>query len=129
MLTETQKNALADLARRHNWRLAVLFGSAAHGEGRDVDIAVVPAAMPDLREQAGWQVEVEEIVAPKPLDLLVAGDNLSPVTRFEVFCKGACLYERAPGMFDREFDRAFFLYADSEKFRRALHEQLHETNA
>jgi len=47
------------------------------------------------------------------------------VARFEVFRQGRCLFEAEPGLFSREQDRAFFLYADSEPIRRQMREVLH----
>jgi predicted nucleotidyltransferase len=119
-----QQHALAELARSHRWRLVVLFGSMARaGKGRDVDLAVLPSGDVSLMEQGGWQARLEALFAPKPVDLLLH-DALSPLTRFEVFRDGKCLYEAEPGLFSAEQDRAFFLYADSEKFRRASREML-----
>lgn len=37
---------------------------------------------------------------------------------------GHCLFEAEAGLFERERDRAFFLYADSEWFRRQQREML-----
>ena len=118
--------ALSSLARLYGWRLLVLFGSAARGEpARDLDLAVLPAVMPSLLAQGAWQAALEERLAPWPVDLLVLSDGTSPVARFEVFCRGICLYESEPGLFDREQDRAFFLYADSESIRRQMREVLY----
>jgi predicted nucleotidyltransferase len=120
-----QQQALAELARSHRWRLVVLFGSTARaGEGRDVDLAVLPSGDVSLMEQGGWQARLEALFVPKPVDLLLLHDALSPLTRFEVFRDGKCLYEAEPRLFSAEQDRAFFLYADSEKFRRASREML-----
>ena len=120
-----QQQALAELARSHRWRLVVLFGSTARaGKGRDVDLAVLPSGDVSLMEQGGWQARLEALFAPKPVDLLQLHDALSPLTRFEVFRDGKCLYEAEPGLFSAEQDRAVFLYADSEKFRRASREML-----
>jgi predicted nucleotidyltransferase len=113
------------LAARHGWRLVVLFGSTADGaDGRDIDLAVLPAAIPDLLEHGRWQAELEGLLAPWPVDLLLLGPATSPVTRFEVFRAGRCLVEAEAGLFERERDRAFFLYADSEWFRRQQGEAL-----
>lgn len=118
--------AVSDLAHRHGWRLVVLFGSAARGEAaRDLDLAVLPKTMPSLLAQGAWLAELEERLAPWAVDLLVLGDETSPVARFEVFRQGRCLFEAEPGLFSREQDRAFFLYADSEPIRRQMREVLH----
>jgi predicted nucleotidyltransferase len=113
------------LAARHGWRLVVLFGSSARGAaGRDIDLALLPALIPDLLEHGRWQAELEGLLAPRPVDLVLLGAATSPVTRFEVFRAGRCLYEAETGLFERERDRAFFLYADSEWFRRQQREVL-----
>jgi predicted nucleotidyltransferase len=117
--------AIGELARRFGWRLVVLFGSLARGgSGRDVDLAVLPSAATGLLEQGGWQAQLEELMAPRPVDLVLLHDGLSPLARFEIFRDGRCLHEAQPGLFSAEQDRAFFLYADSEKFRRAEREML-----
>lgn len=96
-----------------------MFGSTARdGTGRDIDLAVQPATMPDLMTQGRWQRQLEEILEPCPVDLLVLGDGTSPLTRFEVFRDGVCLHEAQAGRFHAEQDRAFFLHADSVLFQR-----------
>jgi predicted nucleotidyltransferase len=125
-LIERLSVAIDPIARRNGWRLVVLFGSAARGEAaRDLDLAVLPKAMPSLLEQGAWLAELEERLAPWAVDLLVLGDETSPVARFEVFRQGRCLFEAEPGLFSREQDRAFFLFADSEPIRRQMREVLH----
>jgi predicted nucleotidyltransferase len=120
--------SLTALAQQHRWRLVVLFGSVARaGRGRDLDLAVLPAGVPDLLEQGRWQAELEALAAPRPVDLLLMQPSLSPVTRFEVFRAGVCLFEAEPGLFERERDRAFFLHADSEWFRHQQREVLYGT--
>ncbi|MGF1614746.1 MAG: nucleotidyltransferase domain-containing protein [Gammaproteobacteria bacterium] len=121
---------LTPLSIWYDWRLVVLFGSASqgtHGEeqARDLDLAVLPAAIPSLLEQGRWQAALEGLFAPRPIDLLVLGPASSPVTRFQVFRRGRCLFEASPGLFSQEQDRAFFLYADSETFRRQTREVLY----
>ena len=117
MLPSDQREALSRMAERYGWQLLVLFGSMAReGEGRDVDLAVVPREMPDLMTQGRWQRELEEILSPRPVDLLVLQDGTSPLIRFQVFRDGICLFESVPGKFEREQDRAFFLHADAALF-------------
>ncbi len=88
----------------------VLFGSSARGtRGRDVDLAVIPTRLPDLFEQGAWQAELENLLAPRAVDLVALTDATSPVTRFEVFRTCRHLYEAKPRLFDRETERAFFL--------------------
>jgi len=119
-------DALAALAERYGWRLVVLFGSMARTDrGRDLDLAVLPRALPDLLEQGRWQADLEALAEPLPVDLVLLHPALSPVTRFEVFRAGRCLFEAEPGRFEQERDRAFFLYADSEWLRRQQREVLY----
>lgn len=121
------RDRLIALARDQHWRLVVLFGSVARGEqGRDVDLAVFPAQRPSLFEMGAWQAALEDWARPLPADLLVLDEAISPVTRFEVFRAGVCLWEAEPGLFERERDRAFFLHADSAWFRQQQREALHD---
>lgn len=111
---------IATLAARHGWRLVVLFGSTAReGSGRDVDLAVLPAAAPDLFTEGRWQRDLEDAFETRPVDLLVLTDHTSPLVRFEVFRDGVCLHQNPSGAFEREQDRAFFLHADSHWLRDA----------
>lgn len=118
-LGREQRDAITELARRFGWGLVVLFGSAATGGGgRDLDLAVMPSVMPDLLEEGRWLAALESVLAPRAVDLLLLTTSVSPLIRFEVFRSGVCLFEAQDGLFDREQDRAFFLYADTRKFRR-----------
>jgi predicted nucleotidyltransferase len=119
--------ALKPLAQQYAWRLVVLFGSTARdGQGRDLDLAVLPQAPPDLLEQGRWWSDLELVLEGAPLDLLVLGPATSPLTLFEVLREGRLLYEETPGLFDRERDRAFFLYADTQWIRDRMREVLYE---
>jgi predicted nucleotidyltransferase len=127
IVPETQRQ-LADLAQRFGWRLVVLFGSSAAGAvGRDVDVAVMPSAVPTLFEQGKWVAALEPLFPQRGVDLLLLTEGLSPTARFQVFQRGVCLLEAEEGLFSREQDRAFFLYADAEKFRRVSSEMLDES--
>lgn len=124
-LDRTQREAIWQLAREHGWQLVVLFGSAVErGRGRDVDLAILPSAPVSLMTHGRWHASLEPVFAPRAVDLLLLDDDTSPVARFEVFRAGTCLFESEEGVFDRELDRAFFLHADSEKFRQASREAL-----
>lgn len=124
-LVESVRAGVAELAWRNGWRLVVLFGSLARGEqARDADLAILPDAPPSLLEQGHWQAEFEHLWSPLPVDLLVMVPERSPVIRYRVFRDGRCLFEREPRLFERERDRAFFLYADSAWLRRQQGEAL-----
>ena len=117
------RERVASVARRFGWRLVVVFGSAVSGgRPRDLDLAVQPQGEPDLFTIGRWTRVLEDTLELEPIDLVVLGDSVSPVLRFEVFRNGVCVFEAEPGVFDREQDRAFFLYADSAHFRRQLEE-------
>lgn len=129
MPSQAQLDALSALARRHGWRLVVLFGSSARGKGRDVDLAVLPAQPPDGMQLGSWQAALEALFAPRPVDLVLIHAGMSPLLRYEALCRGRSLYEAEPGLFDAEQDRAFFLHADSALLRRVLAEFLRESTA
>jgi predicted nucleotidyltransferase len=125
-LSTDLQTQIGDLARSLDWLLVVLFGSTAReGTGRDLDIAVLVREDIDLFTQADWLEKLAAIADPIPVDLVLITNGLSPLTRFEIFRHGRCLYEREAGLFDREWDRAFFLHADSEWLRRRAAEALH----
>ena len=114
MLTTQQKNALSGLAQRHGWYLLVLFGSVARGkEGGDIDLAIMPADKPDVIKLGRWQRELEVIVDPTPVDLVVIQPGMSPLTRFQALWHGVCLFEAREGLFEQEQNRAFRRQADA----------------
>lgn len=124
-IVETVRLGVVGLARRNGWRLVVLFGSLARAEpARDADLAILPDGPPSLLEQGRWQAELEDLWSPVPVDLLVMTPERSPVILYRVFRDGRCLFEREARLFERERDRAFFLYADSAWFRRQQEEAL-----
>ncbi len=133
LLDSATREAIARLARRHGWRLVTLFGSAAHGAPapRDLDIAVMPppGTFPDLLEEGRWLAELEALLPGRRVDLLVLTDATDPVARYEALWHGLPLHEAEPGVYDHELSRAFFLYADSAKFRRARREALRSRHA
>ena len=78
---------------------SLLFGSLARGgPGRDVDLAVLPAVETALMEQGNWQARLEDLFTPWPVDLLLLNDALPPLTRFEIFRDGRCLFEAQEGL-------------------------------
>lgn len=99
----------------------MLFGSMVDGQGRDVDIAVLPASKPDLGTETRWQAELSDLFAPLPVDLVQLREGMSPLLRFEAVCRGRCLFEAEEGLHDREYWRAFSLYADAAPLRKELH--------
>ncbi|MFO8063283.1 MAG: nucleotidyltransferase family protein [Spirochaetota bacterium] len=120
-LSDEQRSAVEELAEQYLWQLVVLFGSALSAPApRDIDIAVLPESEPDLLTLGRWTRRLEAVLGVEPVDLLALTDRLSPITRFQVFRTGVCLFERTPGLFGREQDRAFFLYADTAVFRRQV---------
>ncbi|BAU57598.1 hypothetical protein HH1059_09060 [Halorhodospira halochloris] len=83
--------AIEPLARTYEWRLVLLFGSVARsGTGRDLDLAVLPAAVPDLMTQGRWCRRLEEVVG-YPVDLLVIHAGTLPLVRFQALRDGVCL--------------------------------------
>lgn len=129
MLSQARLEALVALARRHGWRLVVLFGSSVHCAGRDVVLAVLLAQLPDGMQLGSWQAAHDALFAPRPVDRVLIHAGMSPRLRFAALCRGRCLYEAEAGLFDAEQDRAFFLHADSAPLRRALAEYLREATA
>lgn len=124
VFSDRNRERVAAAAHRYGWRLVVVFGSAVSGgQPRDLDMAVLPRDNPDLLTLGRWTRTLEDTLEVEPVDLVVLSDRVSPVLRFEVFGGGICLFEAEPGLFDREQDRAFFLYADSAYFRRRLQEE------
>jgi hypothetical protein len=83
-------------------------------------------------EQGRWWSDLDALglaAAWGPVDLLVLGPATLPLTAFQMLCRGRPLYECEPGRFDREHDRAFFLYADTQWIRDQSREVLYGSGA
>lgn len=114
---------LAAWARETGCRLAVLFGSAARGDGRparDLDLALDFGELPDASRRLALIQEAQALAHPRPVDVVFLHRGTSPVLRFEIFRGGRCLWELEPGLFVHEAVRALALYEDARPFRDAL---------
>ena len=123
-LPDGTREALAGWAERAGCRLLVLFGSAADREPavspRDVDLAVDFPDLPSAHRRLALIGELQDLCAPRPVDVVFLHRDTDPVLRFEVFRRGEPLYEARPGLFVHEVVRALALYEDALPFRRAL---------
>ena len=75
-LSESDRNAVHALARRHRAENPRLFGSVLHGRaaaGSDIDILVDALPGATLFDLGGLQVELEALFGV-PVDLLTPGD-------------------------------------------------------
>jgi predicted nucleotidyltransferase len=72
---------------RPNCEMVCLFGSAADGiveEGSDVDLAMLFAAKPGIREQATLRADLQSLMHDEEIDTVVL-NGASPWLRFEAF--------------------------------------------
>ena len=123
-MPESTRRALAGWAERAGCRLLVVFGSAADREPavppRDVDLAVDLPGGPSADRRLAVIGELQDLCAPRPVDVVFLHRDTDPVLRFEVFRRGQPLHEARPGLFVDEAVRALSLYEDTLPFRRAL---------
>jgi uncharacterized protein len=99
--------------------LLVLFGSHAAGRAAgasDVDLAVQleRGAQPDKLQLI---FDLEEIFAPRRVDLVILTAHTTPLLLHEIFVKGTPLFESRPGEFRKARLRAWKLYQDTAPLR------------
>lgn len=97
------KNAVAELAKKHDLFLVVLFGSQATGKihpGSDMDIAFLSGEPKDLKEVCEMHIEFAEKLRVRDIKLdLVDLRGHPPLFLKQVALKGIPLYERRPSEF------------------------------
>jgi predicted nucleotidyltransferase len=114
-------------------RLAVLFGSAAHGMNRaesDVDVAIL-ATEADFDDSTEAALSRRLALAARAEVDLIRIEGASTLLRWQIATKGVVLFEQLPGEFARFRARAASEYIDfapalayhGEIFRRRLIEQ------
>lgn len=124
-MPDRTRRALAGWAEGAGCRLLVVFGSAADraptAPPRDVDLAVDLPNDSSADRRLTVIGELQDLCAPRPVDVVFLHRDTDPVLRFEVFRRGEPLHEARPGLFVDEVVRALALYEDALPFRRALH--------
>ncbi len=99
--------------------LLVLFGSSASDKpetSRDTDLAV------KLKE--GFNIskldliyKLDDFFMGKKIDLVLLTVDTDPLLLYEIFMKGACLFESKKDLFEKDKLRAWKLYLDTGKIR------------
>lgn len=113
---EALRATAAALGRDAGYRLVVLYGSAARGDGappRDVDIGVLADDRLDTVALTNRLIRAFGIQAVDVADL----GRADPLLLMSVARDGIPLYERSAGEFARFASLAVRRYADTRKFR------------
>lgn len=116
---------LEDLAREYELDFVALFGSTARdGEGRDVDLAVMPTdlAFSDERRLRLYQ-DLSRALAPAVVDLAWL-PSASWLLSWQVARDGRALCETRPGQWESFRRAAYWRRVDSEPWRRLEREYL-----
>jgi predicted nucleotidyltransferase len=104
------------------------FGSRAHGDARpdsDVDVAVLLAHVPTLREQMQLRADVVRALRRDDVDLVVL--NLAPpLLRYEVVTAGRRLFARDELAADMFEQRCVMQYLDTAYLRAQQQRLLRE---
>ncbi len=97
----------------------VLFGSSVSGKTRrtsDTDIAVKLEQNTEV-SKLELIYELSELFRGKEIDLVVLTADTAPLLLYEIFSNGRLLYEKYPGIFDKERLKAWKRYIDTQKIR------------
>lgn len=113
------KNKIAEVAKRHNLALVVLFGSQATGHAHkksDVDIGYVASREIDYRENYAITVELARVFKNPDVEL-VDIFNTAPDFKKQVADTGVVLYEADKSIFDSFKVHAFRIYIETKPLR------------
>ena len=118
-MDRVDKEKIADIAKRHNLKLLVLFGSQATGHTHkqsDVDVGYLANREIDYRENYDISLELARIFKNPEVEL-VNINNVSPEFKKQVADTGIVLCEDDTSIFDQFRISAFKLYVESKPLR------------
>lgn len=123
------REAVKAFCFREEVELFILFGSGAIGRthrGSDLDVA--------LQFSRGKSVsrlqlifELETILDPWTVDLVLLTPETPPLLLHEIFTKGKLMHEKSPGLFEQGRVRAWHLYVDSAPLRARLRQHVRQS--
>lgn len=105
--------------RENGIDLLVLFGSSASGKpetSRDIDLAVKFKEGTNI-SKLDLIYKLDDFFMGKKIDLVLLTADTDPLLLYEIFMKGACLFERKKNLFEMDKLRAWKLYLDTDKLR------------
>lgn len=107
---------VAEIARKYNLSLVLLFGSQATGKthkGSDYDIAYLSEAPLSLEDESKLVVDLIEIFRSEAIDL-VSVRGASPLLLHEIVHTGEVLFERTPSLFTSLYIYALRIYEEAQ---------------
>lgn len=125
----------ADLKKINNFceknaiEMMILFGSFATGESHpksDVDIAILPKNFDHPCDTLSLIGQLCDIFERDKIDLVIINSLTDPTLLIEIFSKGQALYQAVPELFQKQYLRAWKLYIDTEKIRKAKEEYVEQ---
>lgn len=124
-----EKDKIEKLCRDSHIDILILFGSQAKKDprvGSDHDIAFKPGKgfglnKLDLIYRLGELYNIDDI------DLVRLTPDTDPVLLWEIFMHGKPLFERHPGLFEKEKLKAWKIYQDTAKIRNLRKEHLKQS--
>ena len=128
MMSEVDKEKIANIAKRHNLALLVLFGSQATGythKKSDVDIGYISRKDIDYRKNYDISLELARIFKNPEVEV-VNLDNVSPVFKKEVADQGILLFEEKKGIFDLFSIHANRIYIETKPLRFYQREMIND---
>jgi len=119
VITNEQKNKIAEIAKRHKLALVVLFGSQATGHTHrrsDVDIGYVADKEIDYRENYEISMEMARIFKNPDVEL-VNIYNVAPDFKKQIADTGIVLYDGNESVFDLFKIHANRIYMETKSLR------------
>ena len=123
---KVDKEKIAEVAKSHNLKLLVLFGSQATGQTHpksDVDIGYLADRTIDYRENYDISIKLARIFNNPEVEL-VNLKNVSPEFKKQVADQGVVLYADNPSIFDLFKIYSFKMYVENKPIRELRRESI-----
>lgn len=123
---EVDKEKIAEVAKSHNLKLLVLFGSQVTGQTHsksDVDVAYLADRTIDYRENYDISIKLARIFNNPEVEL-VNLKNVSPEFKKQVADQGVVLYADNSSIFDLFKMYAFKMYVENKPIRELRRESI-----
>ena len=117
VITEQLKKEIAEIARKYNIALFVLFGSQARGDVHkksDVDIAYSSREPLPLHEENKMAVALQQLFRTSHVDIVNLSAATSPLLLKNITDEGMPLFEAKPSLFNELFLYALRVYREAK---------------
>ncbi len=123
-MNEVDKNKIAEISKRHNLALVVLFGSRARADAReksDFDVAYISIQPLELHEENRMAIEFHSLFKTSNVDI-VNIRNADPLLLKKITEEGITLYEAKESLFNNLYLYAKRIFRESKVLNDLRHD-------